>query len=191
MKRFFKKGVLLFAGAMAVCAVVLPSVAPAASWGVIGSHHTLNSAYFGFTSPASGGIDATCSSSSFLTATVVSASVLSVTFASFPNCTSIGPGIGHCTTTMRPTSLPWSATGPALGNVQIDRVHIDVRFEGPLCAAAGATTLLTGNVGGGAWNAGDHRIIFFNNEGLVTHPGNTAVTVRASFRDFQQTLTLS
>ena len=42
MKKFSKKGVLLFAGAMAVCAFAMPSMASASSWGVVGSHHTLD-----------------------------------------------------------------------------------------------------------------------------------------------------
>ena len=50
MKKFSKKGVLLFAGAMAVCAFAMPAMASASSWGTVGTHHTLTSSNLGFTS---------------------------------------------------------------------------------------------------------------------------------------------
>ena len=56
MKKFSKKGVLLFAGAMALCAFVMPSMASAASWGPIGRITRLTRPTSGFTSatPAAG-----------------------------------------------------------------------------------------------------------------------------------------
>ena len=54
MKKLSKKGVLLFAGAMAVCAFAMPAMASASSWGVVGTHHTLTSSNLGFTTDASG-----------------------------------------------------------------------------------------------------------------------------------------
>ena len=74
MKKFSKKGVLLFAGAMAVCAFVLPAVASAATWGPAPSHHVLDSPNFGFTSAGgAGAITSSCTSSSFTANVAVAA----------------------------------------------------------------------------------------------------------------------
>jgi hypothetical protein len=190
MKKFSKKGILLFAGAMALCAFMLPSVASAASWGTVGTEHTLTSTNLGFTSPANGGVTSQCSNSSF-TADVRSAANLTITSGTFANCTSSGPGIGDCVTTSRGTNFPWFATGTSTTNVQLERVVVDVFFEGPLCAAAGGSTQLTGTLNSGVWNAAAHSVTFTNAEGLSSHPGPTAVTVRGLLTDSAGTLTLS
>jgi hypothetical protein len=196
MKRFSKKAILLSAGAMSVCAFAMPSLASASSWGVIGTEHTLTSPNFGFTSAAAGGLTSSCSNSSF-TADVRSAAVLTITTGSFAGCTTSGPGIGHCPTTVTPTKYPWAKTvlGPA--NVVIDLPDIHIIFHGASCVLAGATLRLTGTLSGGTWTgngANQHEIIYTNAEGLVSHSalGNGApVTVRSTFRDAQQTLTVS
>jgi hypothetical protein len=194
MKKFSKKGILLFAGAMAVCAFVLPAAASAASWGVVGTHHTLNSPDIGFTSPASGGIVSSCANSSF-TGNVRTSQDLTITAAVFANCTATGAGIGSCTTTSVATGLPWTVDPSSSTTARLTGVRVDVRFEtGPsgVCAANGATTLLTGSILG-AWNAAQHEITFTNAEGVVSHSGGVAtpVTVRGTVRDAAQTLTLS
>jgi hypothetical protein len=204
MKKFSKKGVLLFAAAMALCAFAMPSMASAASWGVVGSAHTLDSPNVGFTGTgAAGAINSSCSVSSFTT-NVRSAAQLTITAASFGGCTSSGPIIGHCTTTSVATKLPWVATGITTSNVQIDGIHIDVTFEnipgaGASCTngANGTKLTITGTLSGGVWSgnaANQHEVNYTNAEGLVSHSAlgnNSVITVRATFRDTQQTLTLS
>jgi hypothetical protein len=204
MKKFSKKGALLFAGVMAVCALALPAMSSAASWGEVGTEHTLHSPDIGFTytSPILGGITSSCAESTF-TVDVRSAAALTVTSASFRRCTASGPGIGHCTATPVATPNPspdWALTGISTSNVQIHNVRLNVRFENPPTAAScvnvnGASITVTGALNGGVWNAAQHEIVITNAEGLVSHSAatgnNIPVTTRGTLRDTQQTLTLS
>ena len=66
MKKFSKKGVLLFVAAMALCAFAMPSAASAASWARSVST-TLDSPNVGFTgtTPTGTTITSQCTSSSF------------------------------------------------------------------------------------------------------------------------------
>jgi hypothetical protein len=64
-------------------------------------------------------------------------------------------------------------------------VDVDLRFEHPAAGATcgvlnGSQTRLTGSFNG-AYNRAAATIIFTNAEGLVSHPGPTAMTLRGSF----------
>ncbi len=202
MKKFSKKGVLLFAGVMAVCAFAMPAMSAAASWGVIGTEHTLDSANISFTAtdPVLGNITSSCAESTF-TVDVRSAGALTITSTSFRRCTGVGPNIGTCTATPVGTNVDWTATGPTTTNVQIHDIRIDVTFEtepggaaGSCANVNGASLLLTGTLTGGVWDPAAHQVTFNNAEGLVYHgPTGNAVrtTVFGTIRDTQQTLTLS
>ena len=202
MKKFSKKGVLLFAAVMAVCAFAMPAMSSAASWGVVGTEHTLHSPNIGFstTNPVLGVITSSCSNSTF-TVDVSSAAALTVTTAQFRGCTAAGVGIGHCTVTSAPTSLPWSAPGTTTSNVQISGVRIDVTFETLPGGAAGScknvhnqSITLTGTLNAGVWNASQHEVVYTNASGLVSHGGtgnNQPVFVTGTIRDTAQTLTLT
>jgi hypothetical protein len=202
MKKPSRRHAMLLVGAIA-CAFATPPEASAASWGVVGTEHTLDSPDFGFstTVPIFGAITSTCLSST-LTSDVASASVLTVTSASFRNCTASGPNIGVCTTTTTATSSPnpdWRVTAPTTSNIQIHGVVIDIAFRdnrATVCNVEGLTTTLTGTLGGGQWNgngANQHEVIYNDDGGFVMHtPAGTApVTTRATLRDTQQTLTLN
>jgi hypothetical protein len=199
MKKFSKKGVLLFAAAMALCAFVMPSVASAASWGVIGTEHTLDSPDVGFTSANAGGITSQCTSSSF-TVDVRSAADLTITAARFGGlCTASGPGIGVCTATSQPTRLPWTATAITSTLIEIHGIHIDTTFEqtpGGLCAAAAVGTKLTitGTLTNADWDPVEHAVRLNNAHGLVSHSvlgAASPIAATGTFRDTAQTLTVS
>jgi hypothetical protein len=204
MKKFSKKGALLFAGVMAVCAFALPAMSSAATWSVVGSEHTFHSANIGFTAtnPALGGITSSCAESTF-TVDVRSAAALTVTSASFRRCTANGPGIGHClvTTTATPNPVPdWTVTGVTTSNVQIHNLVVNTTFEttptapGACVNVNGASLTITGTLTGGRWSEPTHSVTFTDAEGLVSHGGgvnNLPVTVRGTLRDTQQTLMLT
>jgi hypothetical protein len=185
MKKFSKKGVLLFVGAMAVCAFVMPSMASAASWGPIGLHTVLDSPDIGFTStsPTFGPVVSSCTRSSF-TANVVSATNLNISTASFGgHCTWVFPLVSAtCTATLVSTGLPWRATAVTTSNIQIHGVSIDLLFENtpgnPQCGAVtGQAGSIAGTLTSGRWTgnaAGQREVIFSNAEGLsVTTAGST------------------
>jgi hypothetical protein len=201
MKKFSKKGVLLFVGAMAVCAFVMPALSSAASWGVVGTEHTLHSPNIGFTSiiPMLGPVESSCSDSTF-TIDVRNANALTVTSARFGGtCTATGMGIGTCTVTTTATNNPdWTATGPTTSNIQIHNLSVDVTFEQHPGSVAcinvvGARINITGTLTGGQWDATRHEVIFTDDDGLTSHgpTGDSAVGVRGTLRDTQQTLTLT
>jgi hypothetical protein len=201
MKKFSGKSTLLFGAVMALCAFVMPSMASAASWGVIGSAHTIDSANLGFTAPAVPGVglvSSSCAETQF-SSNVASAANLPITAVTFKNCTGSGPNIGHCTATPDATKLPWTATGTTLTNVQIHNIHITVKFETlpgatpPACGLNGQSVTLTGTLTGGAWTSGVHSVDFSSSPGLeVVGPTGTALaTVSGTVRDTQQTLTLT
>lgn len=193
MKKFSRKGVLLFAGAMAICAFVLPSVASALSWGPTNSHHVLDSPNIGFTSTgAVGALTSQCTASSF-TARVLSGADLSVSAGSFGGlCTASGAGIGDCTVTTASTGFNWRVTAVSTSNIQIHNIDIDLTFENtPVansCAINGAKLTITGTLTGGQWtgNSAHPRIDFDNDAGLVSHSalGNgVPVAARGFFTD--------
>jgi hypothetical protein len=203
MQKLTRKGVLLFAGATAVCAFVLPSAASAASWGPVGSHHTLDSPNFGFTSVILGaGATSQCTSSSF-TADVVSSANLSITTGTLGGlCTASGAAIGTCKLTVHPTFYPWTLTLTATFpfSITLDGIVISIRFDNPpglnSCANVnGADMTLTGRLTGGNWTGNaSHSMDFNNSEGLVSHSAlgnNTPITTRALLTDTSGTLTAS
>jgi hypothetical protein len=197
MKKFSKKSVLLFAAAMALCAFAMPSMASASSWGVVGTHQTLDSPDVGFTSTtALGTVVSQCTSSSFTT-DVTSAQNLTITTGTFGgHCTALIAGAGTCVTSANGTRFPWIATAVTTNNVQIHGIHIDVRFAQSTlgtCPAAliGQNLTITGTLTNGRWtgnNAGQREIIFSNAEGLVSHSalGNgQQITARGTFGSTQ------
>jgi hypothetical protein len=196
-----KKSLLLFAAAMATCALAMPSLASAASWGPLNSHHELDSPDFGFTASISGlgTITTACTSSSF-TVDIVSGAILTLTTGSIRNCTSTGPVVGDCNTTLAGTRFPWIATARTTADIQVHNVHIDVLFEqtvGGGCGAAvvGQKITITGTLTGGSWKGNDtHEFVFNNAEGLTSHSAlgnNTPITTRGTFRDTSQTLVVN
>jgi hypothetical protein len=205
MKKFSKKGVLLFAAAMALCAFAMPSMASAASWGVVGTEHTLDSPNLGFISDASG-TSSQCTRSQF-TVNVATALAAEITAASFAGCTVNGPATGLCTATSTATGLPWTATAVTTSNIQIHSVDIDVGLENhpgsTTCGAAGLSIRVTGTLTNGEWTgngANQHEITLTPGtgaraaHGLVTHSalGNgVPATVTGTIRDTQQTLTVT
>lgn len=204
MTKFFKQSAVRFAAVAAVCAFAMPSVASAASWGPVGTEHTLDSANLGFTAISQfiGPITSSCSSSS-LTARVTNAAVLTITGVSFLGCTTVNPTIGTCTTTWTATGLPWSATAITTTTVQIHAVRFDVIYENSpgstscLKDATGIPITVTGTIDGGQWNPGSHEVLFSNASGLVSDPSTTLFTyagpapLRGTFRDTQQSLTVT
>jgi hypothetical protein len=204
MKNLPTRRAMLFIGAMVVCAFAMPSMASAATWGMPGTEHTLDSTNFGFTTTIGGfgEVSSSCSSST-LTANVRSASALTVTSASFRGCTAIGPTIGTCTATSTATpnpNLDWTVTGATTSNVQIHDMAIDFTLErapgSALCLTVdGFRITVTGTLGGGQWTgngANQHEVVFNNDTGFVLHgPSTHPITTSGTFRDTQQTLTLT
>jgi hypothetical protein len=198
MKKFSKKGVLLFAAAMALCAFAMPSMASASSWGVVGSEHTLDSGNLGFINDASS-VTSECSRAQF-TLNVATATHLEITAASFTGCTAVG-GVGTCTATSTATSLPWTATAVTTSSVTINRVNINVFFENhpgsAACGAVGVTLRVTGTLVGARWTGngvGQHALDVNGGTGLVSHSalGNgQALTVTGQLADTQGTLTIT
>jgi hypothetical protein len=197
MKKFSKKGILLFAAAMALCAFA-PSMASASSWGVVGSAHTLDSQDLGFLSDSLG-TSSMCTRTQF-TSNVASTASIEITAASFSGCTLGGGAAGTCTATSTGTSFPWTATAVSTSNVQIHGVNINVFLEAPpsgTCNVAGVTIRITGTLSGAKWNgngAGQHSINILGGTGLVAHSilsDSTAITPTGTISDTQQTLTVT
>lgn len=197
------KGTLLLAVAMAVCALAMSSPASAASWGVIGTQHALDSPNLGFTMP-SVSLFSFCAAASFV-ADVASAAALRITDVTIKNCTAASPLIGHCTVTPVATNLPWTATGTTATSVQIHGINIDWRFETLPGSAPGSCLSMhnqsmtwTGTLTGSQWTgngSGQHEIIVTGSAGVVAHgfvlTNNIPVTWLGTFRDTSQTLTLT
>jgi hypothetical protein len=200
MKMFSKRGVLLFGAALMVCAFAVPSMASAASWGVIGSTHVLDSSDLSFLGhTTSGTLGEVCADSQFHS-DVRNTAILTITSASFKNCMGTGALGANCTVTRTSTRFPWSATGASTTNVQIHDVHVDVKYENTpgnptACAVNGAIVTWTGTLNSGSWNASTHSVTFTNATGLVATStslaGVTNVTVSGTIRDTAQTLTLT
>lgn len=191
-KKLSKKSALLFMGVLAIAAFSVPSVASAASWGAIGTRHTLTSQNLGFTvgAPVSGG--SICNQATF-EADVRSAAILTITSGTFTNCVGTGSAAG-CTATVTGTGFHWSATGLTTSNVTIDGVNVDVLFEGATgCSQNGQKVQVTGTLGGGIWSAASHHVTYTGATGTTAHfagLGSFPDTVTGTIRDDQQTLTL-
>jgi hypothetical protein len=203
MKKLSKMGVVLFGGAMAVCAIAMPSMTSAASWGPVGTEHTLDAPNFGFstTVPGLGAVTSSCSRST-LTGVPGIRSIMTLTAASFTGCTATGPNIGSCTavTTATLGSDP-RVMALTTSDIQINSVVLDMTFQNHAGSRAcltvvGVSTTVTGALGGGQWSgngANQHEVIYNDDEGFVMHTpvGTVPVTTRGTFRDTQQTLTLT
>jgi hypothetical protein len=206
MKKVSKKGVLLFAGAMALCAFMMPSMASASSWGVVGTHHTLDSPNIGFTTSGPlGAINSQCTRSSF-TSNVASTQNLEITTGTFGGlCTLTGPTAGTCTATPVGTKFPWTATPVTTENVQLHGVHIDVFVENVpglpagscLSALVNQNITITGTLSTGRWTGNAlHSLDFSDAEGLVSHlaaigSNNTPITTRGLITDTQNGLVIN
>jgi hypothetical protein len=196
MNKSFKKGVLLFAAAMALGAFAMPSIASAASWGVVGSEHTLDG-NLGFRSDVLG-TSSDCARVQF-TADVSSAANLEITHGTFFNCTLNGATTGLCTVTARGTNFPWTATAVTTSSVQIHGVDIDVGLEnhpgGSACTASGVQIRITGTLSGARWTGNAlHDLDIDGSTGLVSHSpfGNGAViTPTGTIFDTQNTLVIN
>jgi hypothetical protein len=203
MKMVSKKGAVLLGAALAVCALAAPSMASAASWGVIGTTHTLDSPNLGFVShigPPAGQLAWTCLESQ-IHVDVASAAALRVTGVTFKNCTTI-TALGGCTVTATPTGLPWTVTGATTSSIQIEGLFVDLAFETRPGGAPGSCPLdnqsatWTGALTGGAWDAAAHAITLIASPGSVLHStfGTTnpaPSTVMGTLHDTTQSLTLS
>jgi len=176
MKKFSKKSMLLFVSAMALCAFAMPSMASASSWGVVGSHHTLDSSSpVGFNAPALG-TTSDCARNQF-TITVTSTANVEIDSANFTGCTATGAAasVGFCTATSTSTNLPWTATAVTTSNLQIHGVNIDVTFENhpgsTACVGAGLKLQITGTLSGLRWegNGAVRAINLLGGTGLMAH----------------------
>jgi hypothetical protein len=195
MERFSKKGALLFAAAMALCTLAMPSPASAGSWSTVGTEHTLDSPNFGFTATtAIGTVDSSCPSSQF-TADVASTAALAFTSALFGGgCTAVFNGTQVCTATITPTNFPWTATVPTTANIQLHNFRLDqVLDQSPAgtCPVPGLNVTVTGTATNGTWSNNQREITYTDAPGMVMHSplgNNQPVTFRGTFRDTQQTL---
>ncbi len=196
-----KRSSLLAVAVIAAYALAVPSMGSAASWAVVGTTHVLDSSNFSFLAEPPLNAGASCARSQFH-ADVRSGAVLTLTTASFTNCTGTG-GASDCTVTTRATRLPWAATAIGEGNLTIHGVHIDALFEnkpgfGTACALPTTVTLtgnLVGQPGTSTWDFFSHQMTFTNASGLTAHVGDAigtfAATVTATIRDTTQTLTIN
>jgi hypothetical protein len=205
LRKLSHKSALLFIAAVAASAFAVPSVASAASWGIIGTTHTLFSANLGFSTHSTFGSSGWICNESQLHADVRNAATLTVTSATFRNCTGIG-AYSDCTVTMVPTGFPWSGTaiGAGTNDIRIDGLQVDMKFEtrppagSSGCPIDGTTPTWTGTLGTGTtgtlWDVGQHEITFSSAAGTTLHGVTTepqAVTVTGTLRDTTQSLTLS
>jgi hypothetical protein len=199
MKTLSTKCISLFGAVLAMCAVIVPSMASAASWGAIGTTHVLNSPNFRFDVHLPIGlISMSCAGGSEFHVDVANAAALRVTGGALNNCTVGGAG-GHCTATATPTRFPWTITGPTVNNVQIHGIQIDVRFETlpggspPACSLNNQTATVTGTVTLGTWFDPFHEVFYTGAPGLTMHSamGLSTVTLTSTIRDTTNTLTLA
>jgi hypothetical protein len=201
MKKFARKGILLFAAVLVVCAFAT-SMASAASWAVIGTTHQLFSNNLSFTIESPLNIGSSCANSEF-DADVASASTLEITGGRFLNCRGTNLAAG-CTVTATGTRFPWTATAPTTTNIQIHGIHVDVRFEQPPenpngCSflVVGQDVTLTGTLTGGSFDpssiGANRRVTFNNASGTVAHSsalGSNGALVNGTITDTTATLNL-
>jgi hypothetical protein len=202
LKKLSKKSMLVFAGVLALAAFVMPSVASAASWGVVGSTHDLDQGTAGnglnFIS-TDATIGSGCGGTS-LHANVTNAGTLTIQSGTFTNCMGTGSLGLNCTTTVTGT-FPWQATGLTTTNIQIHNVNAHVLYENTpgnptACQAAGVVVTVTGTLASPNhthWIAAQHEAVFVNATGLVGHSpiGDKPVSINGTLRDTSQLLTLS
>jgi hypothetical protein len=186
-KKLSKKSMLLFGAVLALCAFAMPSVASASTWDPPSTTHTLDSPNLSFTSAAGG---STCALAQFHVV-VSAAGVSTITGTNFANCSGTAPAT-PCVTTPRGTNFPWTVTPISATTVTIDKVHVDVTYEGigcPLGNPSGNVTL-SGNLGPAAWSNATHEVVFASTGGL-TVAGVGPATVSGTVRDTSQTLAIT
>jgi hypothetical protein len=182
LKKVSKKSLLLLGAVLALCAFAMPSMASASSWIGSGDIHSGNVGFQSF-----GAIPLTwaCNAVTFGTLRH-SASVLTITTASFSRCHGSGGAATGCTITYTGTRFPWTATAVSTSNIQIHGVHIDVRFEttppagSTACALNGNEVTLTGTLGLGiglqtTWTPGSRTVDFTATTGLTGHAPGVAL----------------
>jgi hypothetical protein len=196
MERFSKRSALLAAAAIAVCALTMPSMTSAASWGPALTEHTLHSSDVAITGAT---IQTTCDESTLTGDVSSNGALLTITSATFKRCTTTG-SVGTCTTTATATGFPWQATAVTTNNIQLHRVHIDFRYENhpgsSACAANGAFATAEGTLTNGHWTGNgvnEREIVFSHVPGLTLTSalGNQAVSWVGTFRDTANTLTVT
>jgi hypothetical protein len=192
LKKLSKKSFLLIGAAMVLAAFVMPSMASAVVWEPLGSEHTLDSSNLSFVVGGALPAGSACAISQF-TLDVRSTTTLTITSATFDNCTGTGANGTGCVTTAKATKLPWTATATSTDNIQIHGVHVDVSFASGNCTLVNNNVTLTGTLGGGTWDPLAHQVTFSADTGLTSHSalGSAPATVTGTIRDTQQTLTLS
>jgi hypothetical protein len=199
MRTSLTKYVLLLAGVITVSAFAVPSMAPAESWGPLGTEHTLNSPDFSIDlpGPLEWYLNTSCAQTTF-TVQVRSPAALAITSATFKGCTATGFTYGNCTATLTATNLPWTITGVTTANVQIHNIRIDQRYDARPdgtgnCTVVGTTSnTVTGTLTGGSWNGSQHQVTYYYGHGLASNlPFFGSATVFATLRDTSQSLTLT
>ena len=198
MRTLLLKNVLLVAGVITLSAFAVPSVVAAASWGPVGTAHTLTSPdlTFDIPGPIFLFLNTSCAQSTF-TAEVRSSAVLAITGATFRGCTATGSPYGNCTATLTATNLPWTVTGITATNIQIHNIRIDERYETRPdgtgdCTLIGTSNTLTGTLTGGSWTGSQHEVNYSYGGGMMsdmTFFGGPSVF--ATLRDASQSLTLT
>jgi hypothetical protein len=193
MTKFSKKSALLFAAVMALAAFALPAGASATGWeqdGAGTTAHTLTSTNLAFDVGAPASAGSVCTNSRFHTDLV--GTTLTVTSASFAGCSGTGANGSGCSVVATPTNFHWTSTAPALTNVTVSGVNVDVAYSGT-CALNGRTVSVTGALTGGTWTNSTHQGVFAADTGLTAHTGlfgALPATVTGTLRDDQQTLTV-
>jgi hypothetical protein len=201
LKKLSKKSLLIFAAVLSLAAFAMPSMASAASWGVVGSTHDLDQIPgngLAFTS-TDGTIGSGCAGTS-LHAFVTSAAALTVQSGSFTNCMGTGAAGTPCTTTVTGT-FPWTAVGTTTTNIQINTVNAHVRYENTpgnatACPANGVVVTVTGTLastGHTHWNSTTRTATFVNATGLIGDSalGPKTLRIDGALTDRAHTLTLS
>ena len=203
MRMLPKNGALPVGAALAVCAFAVPSMASAASWGVIGTTHTLDSPNLSFIAHLGqppGQVLWTCLQSQFHV-DVANATALRITAATMKSCSTVA-GSGNCTVTATPTRFPWTVTGTTTTNIQVESLLVDFGFETRPGGAPGScgvhnqNTTWTGTLNGGVWDATTHAITLIAATGSVLHSAFGATTpapttVMGTIQDTSQSLTLT
>jgi hypothetical protein len=196
MRFLSRKGVVLFAGVMAVCAFVVPAVASADSFildaGTFPNTQILHSSNLSFSIPSINW-GWTCQSETY-DVSVRSASDAQVLGAGLGNCHGTG-GLVNCTLTFAGTRFPWTVT-PSTTNLQIHDILFDLTFENTPGAASACgtpgTITLTGTLSGGVWNNAAHSITLTDGTGLSAHIGVVApVLLLGTLTSTQKNLTIS
>jgi hypothetical protein len=197
MKTFSQRGVLLFGVMLAVCAFV-PSLASAASWFQVGTHHELFSPNLSFTAtfPIIGQAGSQCNATE-LTGDVVSANTIEITGAVFKDCMGTF-GQSQCSATPTTNSFPWTVTATSTTNVQIHGLDVSVVFENtpgnPNACQTPGTVRVTGTLTGGSWNPATNEVFLSDpqSDGLTAHLLGTGLSapafVTGTFRDTSGTL---